>query len=152
MKEVGHTVSPFILNKNPWQPREIQSPKNKGFQCRETESCGNRGWTHRARKSMARGKTWNESGKANHFAVVCRSQSQPEKASWQAQVKVIATTILDDSQLITLKLESGKCLRFHPNTGAQCNVIPLHLFKKASKDHKLKQVKITSAQWLGKSN
>ncbi|KAK2572006.1 Uncharacterized protein P5673_003431 [Acropora cervicornis] len=114
---------------------------------------------------MARGKTCNECGKANHFAVVCCSRAQPEKANRQARVKAIdeadsdedvkecyviediaavATTTLDDSQLITLKLESGNALRFQPDTGAQCNVIPLHLYKKASKDHELKQVKITS--------
>ena len=53
----------------------------------------------------------------------------------------IAAVTLDDSQLVTLKLESGNYLRFQPDTGAQCNVIPVHLYKKASKDHTLKQVK-----------
>ena len=48
------------------------------------------------------------------------------------------------SQLTTLKLESGNDLRFQPDTGAQCNVIPLHFYKKVSKEHELKQVKITS--------
>ena len=31
---------------------------------------------------------------------------------------------LDDSQLVTLKLESGYYLWFQPDTGAQCNVVP----------------------------
>ena len=100
---------------------------------------------------------------------MCRSRAQPEKASRQARVKAIdeidsdedveecyviediaavATTTLDDSQLISLKLESGNGLRFQPNTGGRCNVIPLHLYKKASKDHELKQVKITSGAIL----
>ena len=46
----------------------------------------------------------------------------------------IAAITLDDSQLVTLKLESGNYLHFQPNTGAQCNVVPLHLYKKAAKD------------------
>ena len=46
----------------------------------------------------------------------------------------IAAITLDDSQLVTLKLESGNYLRFQPNTGDQCNVVPLHLYKKATKD------------------
>ena len=46
----------------------------------------------------------------------------------------IAAITLDDSQLVTLKLESGNYLRFQPDTGAQCNVVPLHLYKKATKD------------------
>ena len=43
---------------------------------------------------------------------------------------------MDDSQLVTLalKLESANYLRFQPDTGAQCNVIPLHLYKKTTKD------------------
>lgn len=48
---------------------------------------------------------------------------------------------MDDSQLVTLKLKSGNYLRFQPDTGAQCNVIPLHLYKKATKDVSLKHVK-----------
>ena len=46
----------------------------------------------------------------------------------------ISAVMLDDFQLVTLKLESGSYLHFQPNTGAQCNVVPLHLYKKATKD------------------
>ena len=46
----------------------------------------------------------------------------------------ISTVTLDNSQLVTLKLESGNYLRFQPDTGTQCNVVPLHLYKKAIKD------------------
>ena len=49
-------------------------------------------------------------------------------------VEEISAVTLDDSQLVTLKLESGNYLRFQPDTGAQCNVVPLHLYKKATKD------------------
>ena len=49
---------------------------------------------------------------------------------------------VDDSQCVTLKLvESGNFLRFQVDTGAQCNVVPLDLYKKATKDHSLAQVK-----------
>ena len=47
---------------------------------------------------------------------------------------------LDDSQLVTLKLESGNYLHFQVDTGAQCNVVPLSLYKKATKDHLLTNV------------
>ena len=53
----------------------------------------------------------------------------------------IAAIQLDDSQLVTLKLKSGNFLRFQPDTGAQCNVIPVHLYKKATKDVTLEHVK-----------
>ena len=49
-------------------------------------------------------------------------------------VQEILAVMLDDSQLVIPKLESGNYLRFQPNTGDQCNVIPLHLYKKTTKD------------------
>ena len=47
---------------------------------------------------------------------------------------------------MTLKLESGNFLWFQVDTGAQCNVIPIHLYKKATNDHGLKKVTPTSAK------
>ena len=47
-------------------------------------------------------------------------------------VEEISAVALDDSQLVTLKLESGNYLHFQPDTGAQSNVVPLHLYKKAT--------------------
>ena len=49
-------------------------------------------------------------------------------------VEEISAVTLDDSKLATLKLESENYPRFHPDIGAQCNVVPLHLYKKATKD------------------
>ena len=37
-------------------------------------------------------------------------------------VQEILAVMLDDSQLVIPKLESGNYLRFQPNTGDQCNV------------------------------
>ena len=42
---------------------------------------------------------------------------------------------------MTLRLESGNCLRFQADTGAQCNVIPVNLYKKAARDPDLRHVK-----------
>lgn len=32
---------------------------------------------------------------------------------------------MDDGQLVTLTLETGHSIRFQPDTGAQCNVLPV---------------------------
>ena len=58
----------------------------------------------------------------------------------------ISAVDLDDSQLVTLKLESGNYLRFQPDTGAQCNVIPVSLYRKATKDYDLERVTPAKAQ------
>ena len=56
-------------------------------------------------------------------------------------VNNIAAFTLDDTQLVTLRLKSGNFLRFQADTGAQCNVIPLHVYKKAANYPDLRHVK-----------
>ena len=52
----------------------------------------------------------------------------------------VAAVQLDDSQLITVKVESGNYKQFQPDTRAQCNVIPLIICKKATRDLSLSHV------------
>ena len=52
----------------------------------------------------------------------------------------------DESQFVTLELESGKYMRFQADTGAQCNVVPLELYKKATNDHQLGNVNPTKTR------
>ena len=92
------------------------------------------------------GKVCNDCGKPNHFpAVYCSSKKskgsrKPVDAMEELTkyddsdggmyvISEISAVTLDDAQLVTLKLESGNCLQFQPDTGAQCNVIPLDLYK-----------------------
>ena len=104
------------------------------------------------------GKTCGNCGKLNHFAAVCRSgkrrdikpdssvkavNQETDRGDDSDEIYVIseiAVVTLDDAQLVTLRLESGNYLRFQPDTGAQCNVIPVHLYKKAANDPYLKQI------------
>ena len=66
----------------------------------------------------------------NHLAIMCRSKQVKRSVKaiddseeiYQTQVSEIS---IDDSQLVTLKLESGNYLCFQVDTGAQCNVVPL---------------------------
>lgn len=53
-------------------------------------------------------------------------------------VNNIAAVTLDDTQLVTLRLTSRNFLRFQADTGAQCNVIFLHLYNKAANDLRFK--------------
>ena len=41
---------------------------------------------------------------------------------------------------MTLKVSSGNFIRFEIDTGARCNVLPVHIYKKATGDFDLKQV------------
>lgn len=144
------------------QPQRQQRPKPKWDRSKthgnaparnaQAKDCGNCGKTHGSQKKEAcpaYGKTCNNCGKANHFAAKCRSkQNSGPQVRMVAEAETeevystyeVAAVKLDDSQLVTLKLESGNYLRFQPDTGAQCNVIPVHLYKKAAKDNNLAHV------------
>ena len=89
------------------------------------KECGNCGKTHDLEKKRR---------------IAQRMASRPQIHVTEPEeifsISEVAAVSLDDSQLVTLKLDSGNYLRFQPDTGAQCNVIPVNLYKKAAKDHK----------------
>lgn len=65
-------------------------------------------------------------------------------------ISVISAVTIDDSQLATLKLvNSGYFLGFQPDTGAQCNVTPVHLYKQACKDEDLSNVRTVKSTISG---
>ena len=80
----------------------------------------------------------------NHSTSVRAVNTDSEPEVFHANV--ISAVDPDDSQLVTLKLESGNCLQFQPDTEAQCIVIPVNLYRKATKDYKLKCVTPANAQ------
>ena len=130
----------------------------------QPKECGNCGRSHDVSKREscpAYGKTCRKCGKPNHFAAKCRSRTDnnprkdvrtvDDECEYDEGEEVfntydISTINLDDSQLVTLKLESGNYLRFQPDTGAQCNVIPIDIYKKATKDYRLERVKPANTQ------
>lgn len=161
MKVVGNTGVPVPVNAV-GQGKKFQPSQQKKGKYAIPKECGNCGKEHDATKKElcpAHGKACRKCGKLNHFAAKCRSKKKdnsPRKAvgavdNDESEPEVynaenISVVDLDDSQLVTLKLESGNYLRFQPDTGAQCNVIPVHFYKKASKDYKLERVKPLNTQ------
>ena len=68
---------------------------------------------------------------------------------YQTQISEIS---VDDSQLVTLKLESGNYLRFQVDTGAQCNIMPLEAVQESYKgprasSHDARQAEDHSVRW-----
>ena len=56
------------------------------------------------------------------------------------QVFKVSANHSSDSDLVTLKVPSGNFIRFEIDTGARCNVLPVHIYKKATGDYNLEQV------------
>ena len=121
-----------------------------------TKECGNCGTEHdRIKRELCPAylKTCRKCGKLSYFAVKCCSKKKEGKDSDTCKfvravdnqdsdseefyADHISVVDLDDSQLVTVKLESGNYLRFQTDTGAHCNAIPVELYRKATKDYEL---------------
>ena len=129
--------------KKPWCPRGKKEDTGES-----TKECGNCGRIHKPNNCFACGKLCGNCGQLNHFAAVCRSgkcrdtksntsikaiDQETNHGNYSDEICVfseIAVVTLEDTQLVMLGLESGNYLPFQPDTGAQCNVIPVHLYKK----------------------
>ena len=127
--------------------RRSRGSRNANTWGNSCEFCGREHDLAKRENCPAFGRSCNKCGKKNHFANVCFGHApkpttrthpvycfEDELSDEVFGVEEISAVTLDDSQLVTLKLESGHYLRFQPDTGAQCNVVPLHLYKKATKD------------------
>ena len=103
--------------------------------------CANSGRRHSTRvKSNCPtfGKTCRKCHRLNHFSAKCRNEtkhSRTVRAVDEEEVFTVSEVAkIDVSQVLTLKLESVNYLRFQLDSGVQCNVIPLALYEKATRD------------------
>ena len=157
MKVVGSgditstTVSAVTWSNNPNNPNKETSAKPT----RDCWNCGRRHQFHQRALCPAFGKICSKCNKPNHFAAKCWLNASSSHKTVQAVDddnfdEVFPTEIsalgVDDSQLVTVQLESGNYLRFQVDTGAQCNVIPLQLYQQAAKDHNLTHVTVTNSR------
>ena len=125
-------------------------------QGRRARECGKCGFQHQEslESCPAIEQECLKCGKRNHFASRCKSKEvkatdlEDDEAGEMNRIEVAAVK-LDDSQLVTLKLESGNFIRFQPDTGAQCNVLPLQVYRRASIDEKLEKVQASLVAYGG---
>ena len=122
------------------------SPTNQlRYPCR---FCGRK---HESKREAcpAWGKQCVKCGKENHFARKCPLSSTSNKVALLEeeselpvfQVFKVSANQSPDSSLVTLKVLTGNFIRFEIDTGARCNVLPIHTYKKATGDFDLKHVK-----------
>jgi len=115
---------------------------------RECWSCGQTHDITNKEACPAYGKERKKCHKKHHFASRCWSKRPGSQRVRAVDIEEdeevfpmeVAAVELDDSQLVTLKLESGSYNRFQADTGAQCNVIPLEIYKKATRDFSLTHI------------
>ena len=107
----------------------------------------------------AYGKVCIKCKKPNHFKVKCpqvhssdqrhrirginnvidtEAEEDPELQIYT--VRTVSSIKLQDEQTVTLKIRSKSYIRFQIDCGADCNVLPVHIYKAATGDHDLKEV------------
>ena len=89
--------------------------------------------------------------KPNHFAIKCRQAAivHKTKVNAIANDNINIFTVqgnklqLEDNRVVTLNLSStaNNCIRFQIDSGADCNVVPLHVYQPATGDQELQFLK-----------
>ena len=134
-----------LLKENKKSSERQPSPANQlRYPCR---FCGRR---HESKREAcpAWGKQCVKCGKENHFARKCPLSSPSNKVSLLGeedelpvfQVFKVSANQSSDSSLVTLKVPSGHFICIEIDTGARCNVLPVHIYKRATGDCDLKCV------------
>ena len=77
---------------------------------------------------------------ASGVRAVDETLSQDIESSEETFPLQLTVHSLDDTQFVTLRVESGSHIRFQVDTGAQCNVVPLNTYKQATGDISLSKV------------
>ena len=77
-----------------------------------------------------------------------------EKNVFTVQVKQINSVNLTDEQTVTLRVREKHYIRFQLNSGADCNVLLVHVYKVVTSDQHLQKVKSSavSLSGFGKQN
>ena len=158
MKIVGDTTDAAVHTIKPQGQRRQGSTYKQTMQTKRADlhkiqhECWSCGQTHDVtNKEMcpAYGKECKKCHKKqHHFASRCWSKipgSQrirlvDNEEDDEALPMEVTAVQLDDSQLVTLKLESGNYIQFQADTGAQWNVIPFTIYKKATRDFSLAHI------------
>ena len=149
MKIVGNSNRTVVNalgrgNKNKISDRRRYKKHSK----ESTKECGNCGTEHDCTKRElcpAYLKTCRKCGKLSYLRSNVAARKKKAKIATRKFVRAvdnqdsdsevfyadhISVVDLDDSQLVTVKLESGNYLRFQTDTGAHCNAIPVELLGK----------------------
>ena len=64
-------------------------------------------------------------------------------------IQQVAQINLSDEQMITLKVRDHHYIRFQIDSGADCNVLPLHVYKAVTGDEPLNRVEPLRVQLMG---
>lgn len=119
--------------------KSLKSKPHKGSekksQQKMKQNCGKCGYKHEPAKCPAFGKLCNNCKKKNHFAKQCKSKKMHELQEDDSDSDVFLDSVETNQQVSDWKVNVKICKKnvcVKLDTGAQCNVLPLHIYKQIS--------------------
>ena len=103
--------------------------------------CGRRHDLRQKESCPAFGKQCHQCRRMDHFAAKSKSAVKERSVrvvdaeSDEEVFTLSGVSKIDAAQIVTLQLDSGNYLRFQIDSGAQCNVVPMSLYEKATGDY-----------------
>ena len=100
--------------------------------------CGRRHDLRQKESCPAFGKQCHQCRRRDHFAAKCKSAVKERSVrvvdaeSAKEVFTLSGVSKIDAAQIVTLQLDSGNYLHFQIDSGAQCNVVPMSLYEKAT--------------------
>ena len=129
----------------------MKNTENRPAASQQKQKCGKCGYKHEPRKCPAFGKICMNCKKKNHFMRQCRSKKMHELQENDSDTDIFLDSVETDQNAGDWKVNVKICKKtvsMKLDTGAQCNVLPLHIYNQIS-DRPLKPSKSRLVSYSG---
>lgn len=131
--------------------KPMKNTENRPAASQQKQKCGKCGYKHEPRKCPAFGKICMNCKKKNHFMRQCRSKKMHELQENDSDTDIFLDSVETDQNAGDWKVNVKICKKsvsMKLDTGAQCNVLPLHIYNQIS-DRPLKPSKSRLVSYSG---
>ena len=129
----------------------MKNTENRPAASQQKQKCGKCGYKHEPRKCPAFGKICMNCKKKNHFMRQCRSKKMHELQENDSDTDIFLDSVETDQNAGDWKVNVKICKKtvsMKLDTGAQCNVLTLHIYNQIS-DRPLKPSKSRLVSYSG---
>ena len=140
----GYNVD--IVKKKILKSKSLKYTDNKPTGSPMKQKCGKCGYKHEPRKCPAFGKLCHNCKKKNHFATVCKNKKMHELQENDYDSDIFLDSVETDQNVRDWKVNMKICdktVTMKLDTGAQCNILPYHVYNRLAISHLKHQNKIS---------
>lgn len=115
--------------------KPMKNTDSKSTASQNKQKCGKCGYKHEPRKCPAFGKICHNCKKKNHFSKLCKSKKMHELHENDSDSDIFLNSVETDQHVNDWKVNVKICdktVNMKLDTGAQCNVLPLHIYNQIS--------------------